>query len=280
MERITCKDIYGKKIFIFENHATAFYVWATNYPLNGSKPYLITLDHHTDTLLAFCRFAYNSCEGETDKAITLQQQLLKDIDLSDCNSISSAVDKLKHDEHIDAAIKTGIISHSFSLQLMEPTGTLSNEEIEYFKIDQIERMVNQIPRPDGPYTYSMPQDKMFIIPPYKSITDQDLLNNKNWVLEDFYLQKQIDIIKCVMRSSGLACSSPYILDIDLDYFQTLKSVYPDTTNLFYGLIRNASYITIAKESSCVEMLKVEGESINSEMLLDRILHHIFCALSL
>lgn len=279
MKKITHKDIYGKKIFIFEDHATAFYVWATNSPLNGTKPYLITLDHHTDTLLAFCRFAYNSCEGDIDKARTLQQQLLKDIDLSDCNSISSAVDKLNHDEHIDAAIKAGIISHSFSLQLMDCTGTLSNEEIEYFKIDQIERMLNNMPRPNGPYTYSMPQNKMFIIPPGKAITDQDSLNNKNWVLEDFYLQKQIDIIKCVMHSSELACSTPYILDIDLDYFHTVKSVYPDKTNLFYGLIRNASYITIAKESSCVDMLKVEGEPINSEILLDKILHHIFCALS-
>ena len=71
----------------------------------------------------------------------------------------------------------------------------------------------------------------------------------------------------------------YILDIDLDYFHTLKSIQPDNCDTIYSLIRNAKIITIAKEPICVDNLKYGNEQINSELLLDALLNHIEQALS-
>ncbi|WP_217533030.1 UPF0489 family protein [Vibrio metschnikovii] len=280
MEKISCREFFGKKVYIFEDHATAYYVWAKLSAAANVKPYLITLDHHTDTLPAFTRAAYDKFSNDWEKVRAYEIQLLNQINISDEQSIIEATDSLRHDEHIDAAIKSGVISHSFSLQLSDSSGTSSNEVKAYMEIDCIERLYSDVKYPEEPYTYSLPENKMFIVPPYKSITDQDLLNNKNSVLEDFYLEKQFRIIDSVMLSLGTnRKDKPYILDIDLDYFQTVQSVYPTKPNLFYELVRGAEYITIAKESVCVDMLKVDGEDIDSEFLLEKILGQINCACS-
>ncbi|EGR1738268.1 hypothetical protein D5Q56_24090 [Vibrio parahaemolyticus] len=280
MEKISYREFFGKKVYIFEDHATAYYVWAKLSATTNVKPYLITLDHHTDTLPAFIRAAYDKFPNDREKARAYEIQLLNQINISDEQSIIEATDSLRHDEHIDAAIKSGVISHSFSLQLSDSSGTSSNEFNAYMEIDFLERRFGDVKYPEEPYTYSLPENKMFIVPPYKSITDQDLLNNKNSVLEDFYLEKQFRVIDSVMLSLGTnRKDKPYILDIDLDYFQTVQSVYPTKPNLFYELVRGAEYITIAKESVCVDMLKVDGEDIDSEFLLEKILGQINCACS-
>jgi hypothetical protein len=280
MEKISCRELFGKKVYIFEDHATAYYVWAKLSATANVKPYLITLDHHTDTLSAFNRAAYDKFPNDREKARAYEIQLLNQINISDEQSIIDATDSLRHDEHIDAAIKSGVISHSFSLQLSDSSGTSANEVNAYMEIDCIERRIGNVKYPEEPYTYSLPESKMFIVPPYKSITDQDLLNNKNSVLEDFYLEKQFRVIDSVMLSLGTnRKDKPYILDIDLDYFQTVQSVYPTKPNLFFELVRGAEYITIAKESVCVDMLKVDGEDIDSEFLLEKILGQINCACS-
>lgn len=77
-------------------------------------------------------------------------------------------------------------------------------------------------------------------------------------------------------TSGLGTinNNKYILDIDLDYFQTKKSITPSTTAVFYKLIRNSIAITIARECSCVESCRLEGETIDCNYLLEKLLEHI------
>jgi hypothetical protein len=48
--------------------------------------------------------------------------------------------------------------------------------------------------------------------------------------------------------------------------------------VFYELISGAKIITIVTEPECVDMLKYEGEEINSTFLLEHILSHINQAL--
>ncbi len=66
----------------------------------------------------------------------------------------------------------------------------------------------------------------------------------------------------------------YILDIDLDYFRTEKSIKPSDNSTFYSLIKDALCVTIAREPSCVEDLKMKRESINSKFLQETIISHI------
>ena len=72
-------------------------------------------------------------------------------------------------------------------------------------------------------------------------------------LEDEFLENQFNIVKNMHENSGLPDigSGGYILDIDLDYFHTQKSISPDSQVFFNNLVKNSVAITIAKESRCV-----------------------------
>ncbi len=65
----------------------------------------------------------------------------------------------------------------------------------------------------------------------------------------------------------------YILDIDLDFFHTIRSIEPNDSSAFQRLIRGAAIITIATEPSYVNSLKINQE-LNSEYLLQELLVHI------
>ncbi|MCM1430722.1 MAG: hypothetical protein NC124_19915 [Clostridium sp.] len=52
----------------------------------------------------------------------------------------------------------------------------------------------------------------------------------------------------------------YILDIDLDYFHTMKSIDPSTKKIFSQLVKSAKAITIAKEPVCVEIVEKRENS--------------------
>jgi hypothetical protein len=68
-------------------------------------------------------------------------------------------------------------------------------------------------------------------------------------------------------------SIPYILDIDLDYFGTIKSLTPDDPSAFHDLIRRAVAITIATEPNYVHDLSLNHE-LTSEYALQQIIGHI------
>ena len=73
-------------------------------------------------------------------------------------------------------------------------------------------------------------------------------------------------------------AQPYILDIDLDVFHSRQAIEPADRTTFYRLIRNAVAITVATEAECVEDLKFDGETIDAEFLLARLMEHIKAAL--
>ncbi|NHZ86682.1 MAG: hypothetical protein GWP19_12520 [Planctomycetia bacterium] len=69
----------------------------------------------------------------------------------------------------------------------------------------------------------------------------------------------------------------YILDIDLDYFHTKRSIVPSNPKTFYQLIQGAEIITIAKESSWInEWAKTEryDKELTVDYLLNELLNHI------
>ena len=116
----------------------------------------------------------------------------------------------------------------------------------------------------------------------KEIHDDECARNlANQVIDSKYLSDKIDIINEMSNSIGLQdfMNSQYILDIDLDYFNTVKSIQPHSAKVFYNLIKKAQAITIALESRCVSYLSLDNSDVSSQSLLKALFHHIFIATS-
>lgn len=281
-------EISGKKIFIFETHSAAIIPWAWVSSTVATTPFLISLDYHTDTHQAFLWHSHTVHGEDWESRCRLHTLLCSKIDKANTESLYEAFSKLRHDEHIDAAIQAGILSHSFSIQYSDPSGTLSNEQDAYINIPFEQKFMEKTRYPEPPYTYSIPDRRMFVVPRGCAVNcqrnphnDQCVIDVSNQAIESVYLNEKINTIRAMSETSGLGgiTNRPYILDIDLDYFRTARSVIPHDATTLYDLIRGATAITIAKETTCVENLRLEGESITSEYLLNAILQHVTTAIN-
>jgi len=83
-------------------------------------------------------------------------------------------------------------------------------------------------------------------------------------IDDVFIEPAIEYINQLNPSFF----SYFILDIDLDYFRSINSFFSKNTNRFKWLIKNAIAITIAKESDCVELCRLDGDPITAEMALE------------
>jgi hypothetical protein len=103
----------------------------------------------------------------------------------------------------------------------------------------------------------------------------------NMALESTFLMGRLDFIETITKSAGITglFEAPFILDIDLDYFNTRKAVQPADHAVFHELIRRAAIITVAREPSCVNTCQRRGEGLTSEWLETELKRHIREALS-
>jgi hypothetical protein len=273
-----------KDVFIVDSHHQVLMPWSLIRRQCSEAPNLITLDHHTDTHKPFRNYVCSTCNSNETCQQDLRERLLSTLDWKNNVSIEDAIKLLKHDEHIQTATATGIINIAFAINLSGSTTSSIEEEKYQTQTKGLFPWEKQkVRQPTEPYTYELPSNRIFEIDAsfheeyQKNVTEQDY---QEWrsekVLESAYLDKQMAVAK--QMSIGAHVDSveetEYILDIDLDYFHSEKSISPDDTRTIYRLIRNAKAITIARESQCVEDLKIEDSSITSESLLDSMLKHI------
>jgi hypothetical protein len=81
----------------------------------------------------------------------------------------------------------------------------------------------------------------------------------NNVLETDFLTKRLQDFDELVRQldePGLR-DGPFILDIDLDYFNTLRAVRPDAPEMIRTLAKEAALLTVATEPSYVTHCAVE-----------------------
>jgi len=220
-------------------------------------------------------------------SIELRESLASKVIYSLEDSVNAAIQNLRHDEHIHAAILSDIIKFAFVIQLNDSTGTVSVEHKKYIE-DRFANgpQWNNVEYPQPPFTYDVPSNGIFVIPtlclprcdrmPHNDECQKELYDS---VLEDYFLQEKIREGNEMATFAGIENieEQNYILDIDLDYFHTEKSIMPDSATIFSRLVRNASAITIALEPSCVANLALEDESISSDYLLEKVKEHIACA---
>ncbi len=188
-------------------------------------PAVLTLDHHTDVLPAFGRYA----QGDE----TLRQELIANFDYTSEESIADALSKLRHDEHIDLALRAGVISSALIIA-HENFTTPAHEAM---------RVYVEPNWPDGdtmlndPVTFRPFADKM--------LEDEFLLGAK-------------------------FCAEEWILDIDLDSLLTAKAVAPTKGDYFDKLWQESRLVTISKEEEWIRLLRLPNENIDADFLLSEL----------
>jgi hypothetical protein len=233
--------INGKEIFICEHHHHVIYHWNKFKKL---KPYLLTFDHHTDTRPAFQNYLYHN--RILEKFEIEQSILLEKIKINDFDTIL----KLKNDEHIDASIKSGIFKKALIL----------SDESNSSKPNRIYTI-------NGNEDY---KDEPIIVNP-RSFDEFDLAIETTNLKNHF---RKFEL--CIPQTKWI---DNFILDIDLDYFKTAKSVKPKDVNFFQFLAKKAITITIAKEKTWIGQWKEQyDENLNIEFLLHALLNIIIASL--
>lgn len=280
--------ICGKDIYIVDDHHQALAPWALIRRRLDRAPNLITIDHHTDVHEAFLGYAHlETYESEGD-ALALARELVKRIDWQDDQSLLWAIEHLRHDEHIDAATLSGVLNYAFCIQLSDSGGNTSFEEQAYTADRQARwPQPSTLRPPSRPLTYENPENHIFVISHDCAIgcnrmphNDDCVVEHGNMIIESIYLDDQLargtEMSQCVGIDHIEA--QPYILDIDLDAFHSRQAIEPTDQTTFYRLIRNAVAITVATEAKCVEELKFDGEAINADNLLARLMNHVKVAI--
>lgn len=257
--------ICGKDVYVVDDHHHALAPWALIRRRLAQAPNLITIDHHTDVHEAFLGHAHLETYESGGDAWDLAKELVDRIDRQDNQSLLWAIERLRHDEHIDAATLSGILSYAFCIQLSDSGGN----------------------PPIIGNTYADPPNHIFVISHDCAIgctrmphNDDCVVEHGNMIIESIYLDDQMVRGAEMSRCVGIDHleSQPYILDIDLDAFHSRQAIEPADRTTFYRLIRNAVAITVATEAECVDELKFDGETIDADFLLVRLVDHIKAAI--
>lgn len=119
------QDVGGKDVYIVDEHHYVLAPWALIRRQLGRAPNLITIDHHTDVHEAFMGYAYLETYEDGGDAYALAKVLVKCMDCQDDQSLRWAIERLRHDEHIDAATMSGILNYAFCIQLSDSGGNPS-----------------------------------------------------------------------------------------------------------------------------------------------------------
>ncbi|WP_242311990.1 UPF0489 family protein [Bacillus cereus group sp. BfR-BA-01331] len=292
------QKIKDKDIYIVEHHHHVLEPWAIHRERNAA-PILVTLDHHTDCNSAFLNHSSCKFKGESGEVIAEREDYrricVEQINYNDLQTVQSAIGNLKHDEHIDAAIKSNIIEKAFIINYNAcsdtPISFKEEKRIEAFNFKMLGMSPGEDFEVQAPEGYHESTDSMYILDRKCWIGNQtehpDPCNDNckkphyDQAIESIYLEDKLNTINEMVPGliQDNQFTQEYILDIDLDYFHTLRSIHPEDYDIFYNLIRNAKIITIAMESLCVDDGKYGDEDIDSASLLTALLSHIEEALS-
>ena len=234
-------------MIVVEHHHEVLTHWAAFRRSQHSAPRLLTLDHHTDTSRPFRRYLRRQARAQNQRLSEameqeLSQQLVAQLDHTDPCTIDLAMEKLGNDEHVVAAIGADIIQSAF---VIAHNAADTTQDI-YLEHKIICRGVDEY---------------------YHAGRTRPLPDN---VLETDFLTKRLQDFDDMLRllDEPLLRDGPFILDIDLDYFNTLRAVRPDAPELIRTLAKEAALLTVATEPSYVTHCAVEPDVTWTKLLAE------------
>lgn len=209
-----------KDFSVTDLHHEVLRFWATWRREHDFMPSVLTLDHHTDVVQAF-----------RNESIVVPEGAWRS---EEC--VERAVAELKHDEHFDWAVRSGLIKEAFIASHTNATAPANGalhicmdprwgEENDLFR--EPERL--------------------------RPLADS--------VLESDYLYRCFGDIEKYGR---------FILDIDCDYFLTVKALSPQDDSYFRMLCQKAEIITVSLEKDWVRLLRFRGEEFSAERIVQSI----------
>lgn len=228
-------------MIVVDSHHKVLHAWAEYRRTLEKPPRLLTLDHHTDTSKPFRNYFNGKYGPDHEQTETLRASLLAAIDFKSASSITNAIEKLSNDEHIVTAIKSGIISSALVLA----HNAYDTDLATYKEHKIICRSVDRKPN-----------------------SKKLLRSDCDIVLESFFLNDALASFNDLLAAAAEPAlhEEAYILDIDLDYFNTLKSISPDDTSTIKKLAQHAGLVTVATESMHVKNCALDL-GLTSEILL-------------
>ena len=251
--------VADKPVYVVDDHHKALAPWALIRRQFAAAPYLLTIDHHTDTDDAFASYVSLTTFGDPSlDGPALAAEMLAAIDWRRDDSVANAIAKLKHDEHIHAATMSGVLAASFSIQFSDSGGYGEPNEARLYVV---------------PFKCAMDCAK-------RVYDDECVVHHAVEIIETRYLDDQLARLREMTNRLGLPDieALPYILDIDLDVFHSMKAATPDDASTFRRLIRGAVGMTIATEAEWVkEVWEDDDHEPSAERLLEIVLDHINAA---
>ena len=207
------------KLFITDYHHGVLPFWAAYQRENFVPLTILTVDHHTDVVQAF-RGA-----KEVVPDAWRQHEL-----------VQQAVTELKHDEHIDWSVKTGVLTKAFVISHVDMTPA-ADSRITVLHDPTFPDELTQLNEPEK----------------FRPFAEK--------VLDDRYLVPLI----------GNNLPEKFILDIDCDNFMCQRALEPEQCSMWHKLIKEACAISISKESDYVRLLRLKGENLSADDIVDHLL---------
>ena len=234
-------------MIVVEHHHEVLPHWTAFRRTQHSAPRLLTLDHHTDTSRPFRRYLRRQARTQSQPLSDamereLSRQLVAQLDHTDPLTIETAMEKLGNDEHVVAAIGADIIRSAFVIahNAADTTQDIYLEhKIVCRGVDEYHHAGRTRPQPNN-------------------VLETDFLTKR---LQDFD-----DIVRTL--NEPLLRDAPFILDIDLDYFNTLRAVRPDAPDLIRTLAKEAALLTVATEPMFVTHCAVEPDLTWTQLLAE------------
>ena len=201
-------------------------------------------------------------------------------DFRDAEDLMQAVQLLHNDEHIDFAIRAGILSHAYVISHdTNPQFEIHSVEYQRWFDEKIrpENLVRGLvpPQPED-RTYHMPSNKILSLG-NDHFSDLDIYTEEDrqaLALDDRNLairMAEISRINGALFLAGYDFRNNFILDIDLDYFNTQQSIQPRSPTTFFDIVRRSRIITIATEDDFVLDCRLDGETVTAECLLEQLM---------
>ncbi len=226
-----------KRVYITWSHHHVIKEWV-RYKETGA--HLLSFDYHTDFHEAFLRTSWDSVSCSCgNRDVYLRKHI-------PCRDVDAAIEDLWNDEHIDFALKCGMIEKAFvfshNCSSFRDGRVLDvpnrRKQIAQARIFSFCEMWHSLATPQ-PYDDST-EAKMGQL-----ITTDEVLNE---VIETF-------------REYGFHQDN-YILDFDCDFVRDKAALTHNRCQTLKNLIKGAKAITIALEPTCVE--ECSEQTLSSE----------------